>query len=401
MNQGMERVIRTQREAVRGCPSLPGWGGLWVLLALAVGLRLQAGLLVFGDYAYSVEGGEVTIRQYLGAGGEAVIPDLIDDMPVTTIHRVAFNRAAVTRVTIGRNVVSIGESAFSECMSLTHVVIPDGVADVGPRLFEHCWNLTEVTVGSGLTTLGDFMFDDCRGLRHITIPDTVNGIGNYTFQGCASLTELTIPGSVQSIGAGAFQGCASLTEVVIPDGVPLADRFLVADCSSLTRVVLPESTARIATLAFRNCTSLVRLDLPANVTHVEGYAFTGCATLSGLYCQGDAPTVGRTPFTGTPNVIVYYLPGAGGWTDALGGAPTRLWLPEVIKNDGAFGVGEGGFGFNIAWADGRVVVVEACSDLVNPEWESVGSQTVAGGTARVSDPAWAEHRRRFYRLRWP
>lgn len=145
MNRRMARKTGAQREPVRGCSGLPGWGRLLVLLTLGVGLRLHAGLLTFGDYVYSVEGGEVTIRQYLGARGEAVVPDTIDDMPVTTIHRVAFNGTAVTRVALGQNVVSIGEKAFSECMSLTHAVFPDTVTNVGPGLFEHCWSLSAVT----------------------------------------------------------------------------------------------------------------------------------------------------------------------------------------------------------------------------------------------------------------
>lgn len=384
-----------------GCPRALGLPALLVLLALGAGPRGQAGLLTFGDYLYSVEGDQVTIRRYLGSGGEAVIPDTIEDRPVTTIHRVAFNRSEVASVILGQNVASIGEEAFSECMSLTNVVLSDSVTSLGPSVFEHCRNLTDVTIGSGLSTLADSMFDDCRSLRHITVPDTVSAIGNFVFSGCVSLAEVTIPDSVQSIGAGAFGGCASLTEVVLPAGVPLVDRFLVADCSRLARVVIPGSVTRIGTLAFRNCSSLLRLEIPAGVTDIESYAFTGCTALSGVYCHGDAPDTGRTPFTGVVNVVVYHLPGTSGWEASLGGVPTRLWLPEVSMEDGGPGVGQDGFGFLVWWAGGRVVVVEASSDPGSSEWEYVRSHTLVGGVARFSDPTWEQHARRFYRLRWP
>ena len=60
-----------------------------------------------------------------------------------------------------------------------------------------------------------------------------------------------------------------------------------------------------------------------------------------------------------------------------------------------------GFGFNIAWADGRVVVVEACVDLAHPTWSVVGTNTLTGGSAYFSDPDWANYPARFYRLRSP
>jgi hypothetical protein len=66
----------------------------------------------------------------------------------------------------------------------------------------------------------------------------------------------------------------------------------------------------------------------------------------------------------------------------------------------SFGVRTNQFRFDIFWASHRIVVVEACTDLVQPIWSPVSTNnTLAGGTACFSDPQWAEYPARFYRLR--
>jgi hypothetical protein len=108
-------------------------------------------------------------------------------------------------------------------------------------------------------------------------------------------------------------------------------------------------------------------------------------------------------FNGDNNATVYYLPGTTGWSDfsANTGIPTVLWEPQVQTRDASFGVRTNQFGFNINWASGMVVVVEACTDLANPAWSPVGTNTLTGGWSYFSDPQWTSYTRRFCRLRSP
>jgi hypothetical protein len=46
-------------------------------------------------------------------------------------------------------------------------------------------------------------------------------------------------------------------------------------------------------------------------------------------------------------------------------------------------------------------VVEACTDFANPVWTPVGTNTLTRGSSYFSDPQWAEHPARLYRLRSP
>jgi hypothetical protein len=57
------------------------------------------------------------------------------------------------------------------------------------------------------------------------------------------------------------------------------------------------------------------------------------------------------------------------------------------------------FGFNINWATGQTVAVEACTNLANPAWQPVQTNTLMTGTAYFSDPQWTNYPNRFYRLR--
>jgi hypothetical protein len=100
-----------------------------------------------------------------------------------------------------------------------------------------------------------------------------------------------------------------------------------------------------------------------------------------------------------PNATVYYLPGTMGWDTAFGGRPTALWKPQVQAGDASFGVRTNQFGFTIAWASGRVVVVEASAELANPVWFPLQTNTLSGDSFYFSDPQWTNYANRFYRLR--
>jgi len=50
---------------------------------------------------------------------------------------------------------------------------------------------------------------------------------------------------------------------------------------------------------------------------------------------------------------------------------------------------------------GLVIVVEACTNLANPIWTPLQTNTLIGGSFYFGDPAWTNYPGRFYRLRWP
>jgi hypothetical protein len=59
------------------------------------------------------------------------------------------------------------------------------------------------------------------------------------------------------------------------------------------------------------------------------------------------------------------------------------------------------FGFTITGTSGLVVVVEACTNLANPTWSPLQTNTLTDGSVYFSDPRWTNYTRRFYGLGMP
>ncbi len=64
------------------------------------------------------------------------------------------------------------------------------------------------------------------------------------------------------------------------------------------------------------------------------------------------------------------------------------------------------FGFNITGSSNLVIVVEACTNLANPVWLPVSTNTLntyvgTNGTSYFSDPQWTNNPAGFYRFRSP
>ena len=133
--------------------------------------------------------------------------------------------------------------------------------------------------------------------------------------------------------------------------------------------------------------TLTNVLLGNGVTNIQMQAFAGCPNLAGIYMLGNAPGAGANPFAGdNTNAIVYYLPGATGWGAQLGGVPTRLWLPQMQAGINS-GMPLNQFGFNVNWASGQTVVVEACTNLTIPVWVPVATNLLTGSTCVFQRPA--------------
>ncbi len=252
--------------------------------------------------------------------------------------------SSLTSVTIGNSVTSIGGQAFWGCSSLqynvkdgvyylgnatnpyvavidadtsiTSVVLPNGVKCIGGSAFEDCSALTSVTIGDSVTSIGGYAFEDCSSLTSITIPDSVTSIGDKAFYGCTSLTSVTIGDSVTSIGNYAFQSCSALTSITIPDSVTSIGDYAFRSCSSLASVTIGNSVTSIGERAFHGCTSLASVTIGNSVISIGDSAFSGCSDLRIVYAKGNAFSIGSSAFPSTTpgKFVIYYPTGTSGWT---------------------------------------------------------------------------------------
>ena len=376
----------------------------------------------------------------IGAGAFAGCSSLTDATlgnSLTNIGYYAFAGCSnLICITIPDNVAAIGVGAFSDCSSLTNASIGNGVANIGDEAFAGCSRLIEITVSYGnsaygssngilfnkdLTTImqcpggwtGDYIVSDsvtnigsgafsgCNQLSSIHIPDRVLNVGSRAFGACSGLTNAAIGHGVTNIGSGAFSGCNQLSSIQIPDRVmDIGERAFEA-CSGLTNAVIGNSVAAIRYRAFEGCTSLTRITIPDSVINIQDWAFASCTSLTGIYFQGNAPYHGRFTFDGSDNSTVYYSPHTTGWPpvpDPWAWRPTALWQwrPSV---PGEVGVVSNHFGFNIISPSGMVVVVDACTNLIQANWVPVATHVLTNGTYDFSDAEWTNCPGRFYRMR--
>ncbi len=139
--------------------------------------------------------GTATVTGTDGSGAGTInIPDSVTvngtTYKVTEIAANAFKgQKKVTKVTIGKNVKTIGKNAFYGCTGLKTV---SGMA--------------------GLVTIGDGAFQKCTALKSFTIVKTVTKIGKNAFNGCKKLAKITIKTAKltkKTIGKNSFKGISA------------------------------------------------------------------------------------------------------------------------------------------------------------------------------------------------
>lgn len=209
-----------------------------------------------------------------------VIPDMIEDLPVTSIGGFAFGKYTnLKSITIPDSVTSIGSGAFASCRSLTSIILPDSITSIDDSTFLDCTNLKSITIPNGVTSIGNEAFSACTNLTSITIPDSVTSIGKSAFHSCKLLTSITIPDSVANIGYCAFRNCTSLTSVAIPDSVTNIGEYTFCNCTSLKSIIISNSITSISGYLFQNCTSLTTVTIPDSIKSINYSAFRDCTSL--------------------------------------------------------------------------------------------------------------------------
>jgi hypothetical protein len=308
---------------------------------LLAAMLLAGPAAVQAQFTYITNNGTITITGYTGSGGNVTILSTINGLPVTSIGDFAFENSNPTSVTIPDGVTNIEYFAFGDCYSLT--------------------GITVTTQNPVYSSMDGVLFD--KNQTTLIQYPTSNTATNYTIQN-----------SVTDIGYGAFDYCTSLASVTIGTSLTNISDYAFADCYNLTSVYFAGNTPVVVNNLFI------------------------------LYTGGDPIRDGSFIFDSS---VIYYLPGTAGWSNTFAGygnvhsygLPTALWLPQVQTDDASFGVQNNQFGFNIAWASGQTVIVEACTNLSNPVWRPVSTNTLVNGSSYFSDPQSPNLPSRFYRLR--
>lgn len=249
------------------------------------------------DFAYTADGGEVTITDYIGTSEHVLIPPEIDGQPVTALADKAFYEKHVTTVVVPDSVTEIGAACFSGDNYLVSLTLPDELAELPPASLESCFRLMDFDLPQGLKKISGSALQYNYYLTHLTLPSSLTEIEQLNFIGLYGLQSLTLAeddaafkldetnGLLMTADGTRLLHCFSdispAEEIILPEGMKTIDPFAFHYDVTVEKIVLPEGTETIGLLAFGICPKLTEIVIPASVTAIgvmEGQAGSGSIT---------------------------------------------------------------------------------------------------------------------------
>ena len=197
--------------------------------------------LTEGDTAYTVISCEKEAV-------EAVIPRLLEGLPVRSIY----------------------EHAFEGCKRLERVIFPEPTEE-------------DILNDRAFTEIGEYAFCDCISLKEVILPSTVNTIERGAFYCCSSLEKAVFFGAF--VGSYAFSGCKKL-QIVSP--VYHVSEGAFRDCESLQYFPVTDDIEYISEDGFEHCAALTEIVIPRSVKSIHGLAFRGCRGLKKVVFEETA-----------------------------------------------------------------------------------------------------------------
>jgi len=178
----------------------------------------------------------------------------------------------------GSTITSIGNSAFSYCISLTSITIPDDVTSIGNSAFDHCYGLASVTIGTGVTSIGNNAFFSCNNLTAIDVNPS-----NTAYSSTDGVLYNKNKTALIQYPAGKTESA-----FIIPNGITSIGIYAFFS-SGLISVTIPNGVTSIGDAVFYNCYSLASITIPNSVTSIGGQTFDRCASLASVTFQGTIP----------------------------------------------------------------------------------------------------------------
>lgn len=304
-----------------------------------------------GDYRYTVENNEVTIKKYIGNDEEVAVPESIDGMPVIAIGDAAFNACDNIRsVTIPDSVVKMGPLVFSKCYSLENVTLGRGVREIGFSPFSFCekviYNEYEngyyignsenpylalvsiiskdveaITIHPDTVVICGSAMEGCHFIRELVFPDSVVSIGSYALSYCSSLETVYIPESMELIENSVFDYCNSLLNIVVSDNNPhfksIDGSLFSRDGTSLIQYTLgredgfyriPDGTVIIKSGAFENAKHLTEIVISDSVEEIRVNAFYRCKNLRNVQLGNSLKIIGSGAFQSCSSLTEITIP---------------------------------------------------------------------------------------------
>lgn len=264
------------------------------------------------DFKYEEENGGIKILWYIGKSETVVIPNEIQNLPVTKLGGQAFMKNnLVTSVIMPDTVVEIRFDCFSECSKLESITLSKNLESIGDRAFYKCTSLKHITIPSKTNVIGYTAFES-SGLETIVFEEGLEIIGGYGSFARTKIKEIRLPSTAREIGDSAFGANPDLETVVLNEGLVTIGHKAFAANPKLKEIVIPKTVKYVTYQDFNACSGLKKVKFEGNAPETFEFTYTD-------------PDLGIEE-TWDLDFTVYYHEGATGFTSPTWyGYKTEIW----------------------------------------------------------------------------
>ncbi len=237
---------------------------------------------------------------------------------IDTITKYSFSKYAGTTFTVPDSVVTIENSGFEGCTSLTSVEIPNTVTTIGLDAFKGCTSLVEVTLplaspysATSPSYLSYFFGGRSyytgekipASLKTVNIAEGTTAIPANAFVGCQTLDTINLPSTIENIAPGAFNGVTATINFAPTSNLTTIPQGAFNGYKGTT-INFPSSVTTIESEAFKGCTNLTAINLPKDVTNIGANAFNGVTSQISFAANATITTLTSNSFSGYagPNI---------------------------------------------------------------------------------------------------
>lgn len=233
----------------------------------------------------------------------------------------------IKELIIGNLVKIIPPYAFHGCNKLKTIAIPNSVSSIGEGAFSDCLSLDSVKISSLDSWLNiDFMSETSNPtyyakniyigediLHKLIIPEGITHINPYSFINCDELVSVKLPTSLKSTGDSVFSGCNSLQRIIFPDENTFfqmeysnhhcclnynndAKYYIGNEIFNPEEIIIPNNISSIHDYTFYEWPDIKRIIINDNVKSIGNYAFSGCRNLATVIINSPLTSIGRGAF---------------------------------------------------------------------------------------------------------
>lgn len=213
------------------------------------------------------------------------------------------NLGQITSLTMGQDLLGVGNYAFYYCTGLQRATFGNGIAEIGHDAFAYCVSMNGVSIpyNCNLTYVSDSAFA-YSGIQTFALPLGVQTLYDSVFEGCDKLTKVDFTGekaepvlnpdtgeyyipepTLNRLGCSVFKGCSALTSVTFPSHLNLdvhLDNF--EGCTALQFIKV-----------LSNDTGFVPHDAAAGTYTVNDFLNNLGGAASTIYFEGNGKSTGE------------------------------------------------------------------------------------------------------------